>query len=203
MSTPVVARAWPCTRGKGRTQEARFGADPAAAWAIGACSFIAVRCLSVTCQRGTQICHDRARSIAQAALRKGARGSLPCRRVGPLVRRLSLRLHDGDSLRWSPIAVELCLVDSFPRKATLGEEDVTAIPDALRRLVRYAGRHKGLSRASFEETLGAIENSSPATRRPFRCAWSSERSEAPPPFPGPRLAGAAAPRNRCGRRGRG
>lgn len=64
---------------------------------------------------------------------------------------------DGDPLRWSPIAVELCLLDWFPRKVTLDDEELAAVPDALRRFVRYAGRQKGLSRESIAETLGAVD----------------------------------------------
>jgi len=68
---------------------------------------------------------------------------------------------DGDPLRWSPIAVELCLLDWFPRKATLDDDDVAAVPDALRRFVRYAGRQKGLSQADIGETLGALDEFEP------------------------------------------
>lgn len=68
---------------------------------------------------------------------------------------------DGDPLRWSPIAVELCLVDWFPRKATLDDESIAEVPDALRRFVRYAGRKKGLSPVSIKETLDAIDEFEP------------------------------------------
>ena len=77
---------------------------------------------------------------------------------------------DGDPLRWSPIAVEMCLLDWFPRKVTLDDDELAAVPDALRRLVRYAGRRKGLSRDLIAETLAAVEEFEP----PFRAAMRDE-----------------------------
>lgn len=46
---------------------------------------------------------------------------------------------DGDPLRWSPIAVELCLLDWFPRKITMDRTTRRRVPDALRRWVRFCG----------------------------------------------------------------
>ena len=63
----------------------------------------------------------------------------------------------GDPLRWSPIAVELVLLDWFPRKVMLEGLATAAVPDALRRFVRYAGRRKGLSEASIADTVAAVD----------------------------------------------
>ena len=63
----------------------------------------------------------------------------------------------GDPLRWSPIAVELVLLDWFPRKVMLEGPAIAAVPDALRRFVRYAGRRKGLPEASIADTVAAVE----------------------------------------------
>ncbi len=63
----------------------------------------------------------------------------------------------GDPLRWSPIAVEICLVDWFPRKVILEGGNATAVPDVLRRWIRYSGRHKGLSDDLVAETLQAVD----------------------------------------------
>jgi hypothetical protein len=62
----------------------------------------------------------------------------------------------GDPLRWSPIAVELILTDWFPRKVALEEAAAAAVPDALRRFARYAGRLKDLPEASVAETVTAV-----------------------------------------------
>lgn len=71
---------------------------------------------------------------------------------------------DGDPLRWSPIAVELCLLDWFPRKVMLDDADLDAVPDALRRWVRYSGRRKRLAGDAVAETLAAIDEFEPEFR---------------------------------------
>jgi len=63
----------------------------------------------------------------------------------------------GDPLRWSPIAVELVMLDWFPRKVMLEGPAIAAVPDALRRFVRYAGRRKGLPEASIADTVAAVD----------------------------------------------
>ena len=72
---------------------------------------------------------------------------------------------DADPFRWSPIAVELCLLDWLPRKAMLDASDIRAVPDALKRWVRYSGRRKGLPRSAIEETLAAIDQFAPEFKR--------------------------------------
>lgn len=71
---------------------------------------------------------------------------------------------DGDPLRWSPIAVELCLLDWFPRRVTLDDADLAAVPDALRRWVKYSGRRKRLASDAVAETLAAIDEFEPQFR---------------------------------------
>jgi hypothetical protein len=62
----------------------------------------------------------------------------------------------GDPLRWSPTAVETVLTDWFPRKVVAEDVAAAAVPDALRRFTRYAGRLKGLPEASIAETIAAV-----------------------------------------------
>jgi hypothetical protein len=83
---------------------------------------------------------------------------------------VSCRLErlDADPLRWSPIAVELCLLDWLPRKATLDDADLRAAPDALKRWVRFSGRKKGLAADAIDETVGAVDQFSPDFRRAMR-----------------------------------
>ncbi len=80
---------------------------------------------------------------------------------------VSCRLErlDADPLRWSPIAVELCLLDWLPRKATLDDTDIRALPDALERWVRFAGRKKGLPADAIDETVEAVDQFSPDFRQ--------------------------------------
>ncbi len=68
---------------------------------------------------------------------------------------------DGDPLRWSPIAVELFLLDWFPRKVTVDDDEAALVPDVLRRFVRYAARQKRLSADVIAETLEAIDEFEP------------------------------------------
>jgi hypothetical protein len=50
---------------------------------------------------------------------------------------------DADPLRWSPIAVELCLLDWLPRKVTLDDADLRALPDALKSWVSLRRPQEG------------------------------------------------------------
>ena len=67
----------------------------------------------------------------------------------------------GDPLRWSPIAVEILLGDWLPRKATLDQAEIGALPEVLRRFVRFSGQRKGLSDDVVAETLGAVDRFTP------------------------------------------
>jgi hypothetical protein len=63
----------------------------------------------------------------------------------------------GDPLRWSPVRVELLLMDWFPRKVALADQEIAAVPVALRGWVRWAARHKGISSEGLAETLAALD----------------------------------------------
>ena len=63
----------------------------------------------------------------------------------------------GDALRWSPVRVELLLLDWFPRKVALADADVQSVPVALRGWVRWAAREKGISAEGLAGTLEAID----------------------------------------------
>ena len=67
----------------------------------------------------------------------------------------------GDPIRWSPIAVEILLGDWLPRKATLDQDEINALPEVLRRFVRFSGRRKGLSDDIVAETLEAVDRFTP------------------------------------------
>jgi hypothetical protein len=62
----------------------------------------------------------------------------------------------GDPLRWSPIAVEMCLLDFFPRKVVMDPEAARDVPRVLRAFVRYAGGRKKLSASAIAETLETV-----------------------------------------------
>lgn len=85
--------------------------------------------------------------------------------LAPMFVDCRLERLDADPFRWSPIAVERCLLDWLPRKAMLDASDIRSVPDALRRWVRYAGRRKELPRSAIEETLAAIDQFTPEFQR--------------------------------------
>lgn len=67
----------------------------------------------------------------------------------------------GDPLHWSPLVVEICLLDWFPRKVTLDAAAVAQIPAVLRAWVRFAGERKGLSSAAIDATVAAVDELEP------------------------------------------
>jgi len=66
-------------------------------------------------------------------------------------------LGDGDVFRWSPIVVELLLVDWYPRKTLPDEGEVENVPEILRAWIRYAGQRRKLPEALISETLAAVD----------------------------------------------
>lgn len=64
---------------------------------------------------------------------------------------------DGDPLRWSPIVVELFMLDFLPRKVTLGGAEIRAVPEVLNGWVRFALTTRGLEERWIEETQRAVD----------------------------------------------
>ncbi|MFM8352709.1 MAG: hypothetical protein ACKN9D_16790 [Actinomycetales bacterium] len=62
----------------------------------------------------------------------------------------------GDPLRWSPIAVEMFLVDWAPRKVNWQVDDVPWVPEVLDRFVAYCGKRKKLQPRWIQETRAAV-----------------------------------------------
>ena len=75
--------------------------------------------------------------------------------------------HD-DPLRWSPIVVELFLVDWLPRKTTLLEEDIDRLPDVLRTWLRFVGEQRGFAERLVGEMLAAVDMFEPGYRAGMR-----------------------------------
>ena len=65
--------------------------------------------------------------------------------------------HDGDPLRWSPVLVELFLVDWIPTEITGSDELYAAVPNALRAWIRFAGAQKGLAAELIDETVQSVD----------------------------------------------
>ena len=62
-----------------------------------------------------------------------------------------------DPLRWSPMVVEMCMLDWLPRKALMDESEIVFVPSTLGALVRYSGRRRGLSEQLIRETTDTID----------------------------------------------
>jgi hypothetical protein len=62
-----------------------------------------------------------------------------------------------DPKRWSPVRVELFLVDWVPRTVVAPYDDLVNLPEVLSWFVRWAHEDVGISDARTDETLDAIE----------------------------------------------
>lgn len=65
----------------------------------------------------------------------------------------------GDPLRWSPVSVEIVLVDWYPRKVLwLTEADAALVPDVLAGFVRFAHDRLAIPPGLTAETVDAVES---------------------------------------------
>jgi hypothetical protein len=78
---------------------------------------------------------------------------------------------DRDPLRWSPVAVDLFLLDWVPRRALLDADDIGTLPTVLSAWVRWAGRVSGQSPKAVAATVAAIAG----MRGQFAAAVAADR----------------------------
>lgn len=76
----------------------------------------------------------------------------------------------GDPLRWSPVNVEMLLVDWFPRKVVADAAYLAKLPGLLRAFIRYCHDRQGIRPALTEETLAAVDRWEPEYQRAIRSA---------------------------------
>lgn len=74
----------------------------------------------------------------------------------------------GDPLRWSPVSVELLLVDWIPRKIVADAEYLSIAPDLLRAFIGYAHDRAGVRTGLTEETLQAVDHYEPQYQQLIR-----------------------------------
>jgi hypothetical protein len=72
---------------------------------------------------------------------------------------------DGDALRWSPIVVELFMLDYLPRRAFLDAGQIRILPQVLRGWVRFALMKLGLDERWIAEAEDAVQRFTPEFRR--------------------------------------
>ena len=65
--------------------------------------------------------------------------------------------NHGGPLRWSPVTVEIFMVDWLARKVTGEPAFFERVPEVLADWVRYAGRHRGVPPQSLREAVAAVE----------------------------------------------
>lgn len=92
---------------------------------------------------------------------------------------LFLRYGDGylhaRPFGWSPNSVELFLADWLPRKATLDAAERVALPDMLRRWLRFALERRGVAPEWIEPVVAAVDERLPE----FAEAFDGETSWGP------------------------
>lgn len=74
----------------------------------------------------------------------------------------------GDPLRWSPVAVEMLLVDWIPRKIVADAAHLSRAPALLRALIGFSHAERGIRRALTEETLAAVDRWEPGYQHTIR-----------------------------------
>lgn len=81
----------------------------------------------------------------------------------------------GDPLRWSPVAVQILLLDWLPRKVIAEAAYLTKVPDLLRAFVRYSHQKHVIRAEHTTVTLAAVDEYEPEYQRLIR----SERPQGP------------------------
>jgi len=74
----------------------------------------------------------------------------------------------GDPYRWSPVSVEIVLVDWFPRKVVAPAAHLARLPDLLRAFVRFCHAERGIRAAHTRDTLASIGMWEPEYQRLIR-----------------------------------
>jgi hypothetical protein len=74
----------------------------------------------------------------------------------------------GDPLRWSPVAVEILLVDWIPRKIVADATYLAEAPGLLRAFIRFCHHERGIRPALTADTLAAVDKYEPEYQRTIR-----------------------------------
>ncbi|MGH3765338.1 MAG: DUF6398 domain-containing protein [Pseudonocardiaceae bacterium] len=67
----------------------------------------------------------------------------------------------GDPLRWSPVAVEILLVDWIPRKIVADTAYLAKAPELLRAFIRFCHHERGIRAALTDDTVAAVDTYEP------------------------------------------
>ena len=65
--------------------------------------------------------------------------------------------RSGDPLRWSPVVVEIALLDFFPRKVLVPPAELARVPGLIRAFVRFAHTERGVRPVHTDATVAAVD----------------------------------------------
>ena len=74
----------------------------------------------------------------------------------------------GDPVRWSPVAVEIIMIDWIPRKLRADVRYLAKAPRLLRAFVRYCHRDRNIRAGLTAETLAAVDHFEPEYQQVIR-----------------------------------
>jgi hypothetical protein len=74
----------------------------------------------------------------------------------------------GDPLHWSPVVVEILLVDWIPRKIVADVPYLAKAPDVLRAFIPFCHHERGIRAALTADTLAALDHYEPEYQRTIR-----------------------------------
>ncbi len=74
----------------------------------------------------------------------------------------------GDPLHWSPVSVEILLVDWIPRKIVADAPYLAKAPELLRAFVRFCHAERGIRAELTAETLAAVDEYEPQYQQTIR-----------------------------------
>ena len=74
----------------------------------------------------------------------------------------------GDPMRWSPVNVEIVLLDWFPRKIVAKAAFLAKLPDLLSAFVRFCHAERGIRKVLTDDTLASLRRWHPEYQRMIR-----------------------------------
>ena len=81
--------------------------------------------------------------------------------IGEWLVRFGCETGTGDPLRWSPVSVEMLLVDWYPRNVFDPPDLMQRVPDLVKAFVRFAHDRRHIPSYLTEETVAAVERWTP------------------------------------------
>ena len=81
--------------------------------------------------------------------------------IGEWLVRFGCETGTGDPLRWSPVSVEMLLVDWYPRNVFDPPDLMQRVPDLVKAFVRFAHDRRHIPPYLTEETVAAVERWTP------------------------------------------